>query len=96
MLFNYFLICKQHNLNVYVEEKDYKNDLFITNSKKVVDEMGNKKLRIFLQSSLSNFSNETNVKTRDNCIDKIDLIICLGGDGTILYASTLFQVGFKY
>lgn len=24
--------------------------------------------------------------------DKIDFIICLGGDGTLLYASSLFQV----
>ena len=25
-------------------------------------------------------------------IDKIDFIICLGGDGTLLYASSLFEV----
>lgn len=24
--------------------------------------------------------------------DKVDFIICLGGDGTLLYASSLFQV----
>ena len=28
----------------------------------------------------------------DDLTDKIDLIITLGGDGTLLYASTLFQV----
>jgi len=28
----------------------------------------------------------------DKLTGKIDLIICLGGDGTLLYASTLFQV----
>ena len=28
----------------------------------------------------------------DDLTDKIDLIICLGGDGTLLYASSLFQV----
>jgi len=28
---------------------------------------------------------------RDNLTDKIDFIICLGGDGTLLYASSLFQ-----
>ena len=26
--------------------------------------------------------------------DKVDFIICLGGDGTLLYASSLFQVSF--
>lgn len=28
----------------------------------------------------------------DDLTDKIDFIICLGGDGTLLYASLLFQV----
>jgi len=28
----------------------------------------------------------------DNLSGKIDIIICLGGDGTLLYASSLFQV----
>ena len=28
----------------------------------------------------------------DELTDKIDLIITMGGDGTLLYASTLFQV----
>lgn len=30
---------------------------------------------------------------QDDLTDKIDFIICLGGDGTLLYASSLFQVG---
>ena len=29
---------------------------------------------------------------KDELTDKIDFIICLGGDGTLLYASSLFQV----
>lgn len=29
---------------------------------------------------------------QDDLTDKIDFIICLGGDGTLLYASSLFQV----
>ena len=28
---------------------------------------------------------------KDDLTDKIDFIVCLGGDGTLLYASTLFQ-----
>ncbi len=30
----------------------------------------------------------------DDISDCIDLIVCLGGDGTLLYASSLFQVFF--
>lgn len=30
----------------------------------------------------------------DDLTDKVDFIICLGGDGTLLYASSLFQVSF--
>ena len=32
----------------------------------------------------------------DKLTGKIDLIICLGGDGTLLYASTLFQVEIDF
>ena len=32
----------------------------------------------------------------DDLTDKIDLIICLGGDGTLLYASSLFQVKHSF
>ena len=28
----------------------------------------------------------------DDLTDKIDFVVCLGGDGTLLYASSLFQV----
>lgn len=31
----------------------------------------------------------------DDLTDKIDFIICLGGDGTLLHASSLFQVRTK-
>lgn len=30
---------------------------------------------------------------KDDLTDKVDFIVCLGGDGTLLYASSLFQVG---
>ena len=37
-----------------------------------------------------------NVRTfrdgKENLTDKVDFIVCLGGDGTLLYASSLFQV----
>ena len=32
---------------------------------------------------------------KDDLTDKVDFIICLGGDGTLLYASSLFQVYFR-
>lgn len=32
---------------------------------------------------------------KDDLTNKIDFIICLGGDGTLLYASLLFQVILK-
>ncbi|XP_033113576.1 NAD kinase-like isoform X2 [Anneissia japonica] len=32
-------------------------------------------------------------KEGDNISDKVDFIVCLGGDGTLLYASSLFQQG---
>ncbi len=30
-------------------------------------------------------------ETKDDLTDRIDFIVCLGGDGTLLYASSLFQ-----
>ena len=38
---------------------------------------------------LSNF-----LADEDDLTDKIDFILCLGGDGTLLYASSLFQVSY--
>lgn len=32
---------------------------------------------------------------KDDLTDKVDFIVCLGGDGTLLYASSLFQVAQK-
>ena len=33
----------------------------------------------------------TFTETQDDLTDKIDFVVCLGGDGTLLYASSLFQ-----
>lgn len=37
------------------------------------------------------FSSYCNRDGRDDLTDRIDFIVCLGGDGTLLYASLLFQ-----
>ena len=43
-------------------------------------------------------SNSTEMSTSSNSIheNKIDFIICIGGDGTLLHTSTLFQVQRTY
>ncbi|KAK5641782.1 hypothetical protein RI129_010329 [Pyrocoelia pectoralis] len=64
-----------------------------------------KHMVVFVEASvmddthLDQFSNFTNIKDKlmtfrdgkDDLTDKIDFIICMGGDGTLLYASLLFQ-----
>lgn len=66
-----------------------------------------KSMVVFVEASvledriLSEYGNFNSVKERlmtfragtDDLTDKIDFIICLGGDGTLLHASSLFQVG---
>lgn len=32
------------------------------------------------------------LESKDEVLSKIDMIICIGGDGTLLYTSSLFQV----
>lgn len=71
---------------MYVEEKDYESELFQVEAKGKCD-----KIRKFY-TSLSSLSDETCFQTNPDTINEVDLIITLGGDGTILYASTLFQV----
>ncbi|XP_018327969.1 NAD kinase isoform X1 [Agrilus planipennis] len=64
-----------------------------------------KRMVVFVEASvmedtlLDKFSSFTAIKDKlmtfrdgkDNLTDKIDFIICMGGDGTLLYASLLFQ-----
>ncbi|KAG5894281.1 hypothetical protein JTB14_007426 [Gonioctena quinquepunctata] len=64
-----------------------------------------KRMVVFVESSvmedtnLDQYKSFTNIKDslmtfrdgKDDLTDKIDFIICLGGDGTLLYASQLFQ-----
>ena len=64
-----------------------------------------KHMVVFVEASvmddahLDQFANFSNVKDKlmtfrdgkDDLTDKIDFIICMGGDGTLLYASLLFQ-----
>ncbi len=72
-----FILFKKHNLTVYVEKEEFEND-------RVKD---NKGLQECLKKSVYLF-NEC-VECLEN---KIDLVICLGGDGTLLHVSSLFQV----
>merc|ERR1711971_1484043 len=39
-----------------------------------------------IQEKLMTFNEQ-----KDDLTDKIDFVVCLGGDGTLLYASSLFQ-----
>lgn len=84
---------------VYVEEADYDNELFrsdehirVAMSPRAKNEKPS--LRKFSKLNLSNHSSSSSTSSGDvkNDTNKIDLIICLGGDGTLLHVSTLFQV----
>lgn len=78
-----------HHLIVYVEESQYDHEIFkaddqIKMAMKPYSNSEKPALRKFIKSS-----NLSPAKNEDR--NKIDLIICLGGDGTLLHASTLFQ-----
>ncbi len=70
---------KHHNLTVYVEKDEFEHETMKFN--KCLTESLNKSVHLFneVQECLEN---------------KIDLVICLGGDGTLLHVSSLFQVRF--
>ncbi len=75
---------------VYVEESQYDHEIFKADDqiKSAMKNGPNNE-----KPSLRKFSKTTTLspKSSDDR-HKIDLIICLGGDGTLLHASTLFQV----
>ncbi|CAH1772485.1 unnamed protein product [Owenia fusiformis] len=68
-------LVKEKNMTVYVEEKVMEEPNVINDNE----------FRA-LANQLSTFQ-----EGKEDLTDKIDFIICLGGDGTLLYASSLFQ-----
>lgn len=91
--FNEFInyLTNKLNLVVYIEEKDFENKLFTADAKNqepTTDKPGC--IRKF-RTPGSSLKSIATVSTCEQTVKVIDLIVCLGGDGTILYASTLFQ-----
>lgn len=83
----------EHNLIVYVEENDFEHEIFRLDEqiKAAMAPRGNQlkpSLRKFCQPS----PNYCCRNTENTDVNKIDLVVCLGGDGTLLHASGLFQV----
>ena len=66
------------HLNVFIEANDFDSQLFNEH-----EEIAELKAMLALKKL-----------TDTECSGQIDLIICLGGDGTLLHATTLFQVNF--
>lgn len=78
---------------VYVEENDFENEIFrldeqIRLAMRPRDSQLKPSLRKFCQPL--NYSFRNNPENGD--VNKIDLVVCMGGDGTILHAAGLFQV----
>lgn len=74
-----FCLFKKHGLRVYLE-KDQSNE---ENVQKGLKSFNSESIRI-IQSPVC--------KNQEDLEHKIDLVICLGGDGTLLHVSSLFQV----
>lgn len=84
-------LTEVQGLTVYIEEKDHNNKSFSAIAKdrdETLDSPGC--IKKMYTSKMSNLNTDISNSCEDS-INKIDLIICIGGDGTILYASTLFQ-----
>lgn len=87
----------EHNLIVYVEENDFEHEIFRLDEqiKAAMAPRGNQlkpSLRKFCQPS----PNYCCRNTENTDVNKIDLVVCLGGDGTLLHASGLFQVFSRF
>ncbi|CAF0815450.1 unnamed protein product [Brachionus calyciflorus] len=82
-----FLIY-DHNLITFIEEKDYESD-FVLNDEKLKEAM--KPQGENTKSSLRKFTINECKMIEKNDRNKIDFVICIGGDGTLLHASGLFQ-----
>ncbi|VEN45483.1 unnamed protein product [Callosobruchus maculatus] len=90
--------CDETKLNIRNSSSDNNNNnvdnsLKLMNGVSVANDGGR------VQYSLDHFKPFASIKdklmtfrdSKDDLTDKIDFIICLGGDGTLLYASQLFQ-----
>lgn len=71
-----FINFQEKNMVVFVENSVMDDSLLLNNSG-----------FLSVKEKLMTFQDG-----KDDLTDKIDFIICLGGDGTLLYASLLFQV----
>lgn len=76
-------------MKVYVEENDYENENFQLDDQ----------IKLAMKTTESNkkpllrkFCANNNPDCDKNDQEKIDFVVCLGGDGTLLHTSTLFQV----
>lgn len=88
-------LIQHHHITVFIEDKAYANDLLSTDQQ-ITEFKTNGTLKKFLpyidfneccaQSVCFNLNGD------NDSTNQIDLVICLGGDGTLLHASTLFQV----
>lgn len=67
---------KEKNMSVYVESAVLEDP-----------QLRNNQLFSPFKEKLNPF-----IEGKDDLTDKVDFIVCLGGDGTLLYASSLFQV----
>jgi len=82
-------LIEKYKLTIFIEEKDYNHDYLAQN-----EQINEFKASLAIQKFLSD--NDFNIglvnNNNNNATNQIDMIICLGGDGTLLHASTLFQV----
>lgn len=75
-------LIDNHKLIIYVEEEEYNHDLF----------RSDERIKYSISSTSKPFIRKLSCpKLKESLNEKIDLIICIGGDGTLLHANSLFQ-----